>query len=488
MYTDWLIVRRLAVELDRAVRSARVREAGVTSDGRFALRVRARGAGADALVLDPFAETPVITIEHADRLEPSPGWPRTIADAIRGMRIEAVRSRTGDRLIVVELATLSRFGVLNRCRMVVELVPRFGNIVLVRDDGVVAAAREFTAERNPKRPIIVGGRYAPPPLPEPRSDRPALEQALQRLAEPHGSGEIEAAAGALRASLPLLPRLVATSLVTELAGAPTGNGSLPADRLLDRARTILDGAADLDPRGSVFIYRAGGRIAQMHVVPLAQFANAEADEAADLLPALDGALAEERSAVTARRGDQQRTGLLARVERLRRLVADRAKLEQQRDESDAADRLRVAGELLYAHHGEIAPGATVFVAPEAPSEPIELDPALDAKANAAAIFKRYRKAVVRRDHVTRRLAQNAEMTAAVDELAWEIEREATSVSELSDELDRLDRPAAAARAATQARAGKHKSTGPARQAHIRESPCPMTPAFSSGGRPVTTPS
>jgi hypothetical protein len=52
--TDWLIVRRLAAELDRAVRSARIREVGLTEDGRFALRVRARGAGGNALVLDAF--------------------------------------------------------------------------------------------------------------------------------------------------------------------------------------------------------------------------------------------------------------------------------------------------------------------------------------------------------------------------------------------------------------------------------------------------
>jgi predicted ribosome quality control (RQC) complex YloA/Tae2 family protein len=418
------------------------------------------------MVFDPFGATPAVTIEHVDRFEEASGWPRAIADAVRGMRIESVRSRTGDRLIVVDLVTLSRFGVLSRYRLVVELVPNFGNIVLVRDDGIVAAAREFSRERNPLRPIEVGERYAPPPLAEARPDRPALEEALALLDGPAAANH---AAGLLRASLPLLPRLVAESLVAQAAtlDAPA---AVRAERTLERGRAAIDGAMTAEPRGDLFVYRAGGKVKQIHVLPLAQFGDLATDRAGELLPALAEALDAERATIAQRRADERRGALRGRVERVqRRLVADRAKLEQQRDESDAADRLRVAGELLYAHHGEIAPGATVFVAPEAPSEPIELDPALDAKANAAAIFKRYRKAVVRRDHVKRRLAQNAEMTAAVDELAWEIEREATSVSELSDELDRLDRPAAAARAATQARAGKHKSTGPARQAHIEVS-------------------
>jgi hypothetical protein len=107
VHTDWLIVRRLAAELDHAVRSARVREAGLTTDGRFALRVRARGAGGDALVIDPFGDLPLITLEHGVQLSVRPGWPRTIADAVAGMRVDTIRSRRGDRLIVIDVATLS---------------------------------------------------------------------------------------------------------------------------------------------------------------------------------------------------------------------------------------------------------------------------------------------------------------------------------------------------------------------------------------------
>ncbi len=222
-----------------------------------------------------------------------------------------------------------------------------------------------------------------------------------------------------------------------------------------------------EPHGDLFVYRDEGRVAQIHVVPLAQFAAGD-ERAPDLLPVLCEALDSEREALVQRRSDERRGALRGRVARLqRRLAVDRERLLSQRDESDNADRLRTAGALLYAHHAEVAPGTTSFVAPEAPEAPIELDPALDAKGNAAAIFRRYRKAIARREHVTRRLAHNAELVAAADELAWEIDRDATSVAELTDELDRLDRPAAAARAGVTARLGSRTRPGaPARQAPI----------------------
>ena len=98
MLTDWTIVRRLARELDFALRSGRVRDVGLLPDGRLGIRVRARGAGGDTLALDVFAGTPTVTLERDPVLTPHPGWPRAVADAILGMRIERIASRRGDRL------------------------------------------------------------------------------------------------------------------------------------------------------------------------------------------------------------------------------------------------------------------------------------------------------------------------------------------------------------------------------------------------------
>jgi len=106
----------------------------------------------------------------------------------------------------------------------------------------------------------------------------------------------------------------------------------------------------------------------------------------------------------------------------------------------ARDALRRAGDALYAHVAEVPPRAERFVPPSDPEFEIALDPELDAKANAAAFFKRYRKATAALAHIDRRLDELAADARALDELAWELERaDAESIEESRDALDRLER-------------------------------------------------
>jgi predicted ribosome quality control (RQC) complex YloA/Tae2 family protein len=441
VHTDWLIVRRLAAELDRAVRNARIREAGLTADGRFALRVRARGAGGDALVIDPFGDLPLITLEHGVELGVRPGWPRTIADAVGGMRIEAVRSRRGDRLVAIDVATLSRFGVLSSYRLVAELVPRFGNVLLLRDDIVVAAAREFTREQNARRSVAVGERYVPPPLPEAGANPPDLAEPLARvLARSDDGAAREEAVRALRARVPLLPQLVAASLVAEAAKG----GSTPAslvDRLVARAVGLVE-AADGEPEGlgDTFVYRDGGEVAHVHIVRLHQFPGLSETREPELLPPLMEALEADRSARGVRSAGALKASLQARVTRRREaLDVERRRLDREFEDVTAADVLREQGELLYAHLAEVPGGANSFVPPSHPGLTIPLDPLLDAKENATAIFRKYRKALAKRTHVERRIAENAGEAEAAEDLAWELERaEPGALDELREDVDRLE--------------------------------------------------
>ena len=160
MRTDWLLLQRLAEELDGALRGARIRSAGRTPDGRFGL-----GVTAGTVAIDAFGPTPLVTIAGELPLAREAGWVRTMADALEGLRIDRVRSRRGDRLIVFECSARSRFGVESGYRLVAELVPRFGNVLLLKDDTIVSAAKTFSRAENARRAIVVGEGYEPPPLP-----------------------------------------------------------------------------------------------------------------------------------------------------------------------------------------------------------------------------------------------------------------------------------------------------------------------------------
>src|SRR5579875_3631980 len=99
VYTDWILVRRLAWELAERFAGARVRDAGQLSDGRFALALWRRGAE-HLVCADVFAPTPVITVEDGELpIAVEPGFVRAAGAALRGTALLGVRSRKGDRLV-----------------------------------------------------------------------------------------------------------------------------------------------------------------------------------------------------------------------------------------------------------------------------------------------------------------------------------------------------------------------------------------------------
>jgi predicted ribosome quality control (RQC) complex YloA/Tae2 family protein len=394
--TDWLIVRRLAAELDGALRGARIRAVGTLSDGRFGLETD-RGL----LVIDVFGETPLATLEgRGAPLSRGPGWPRAASDVLAGLRIAGIRSRPGDRFLAVDCSARSRFGVASGCLLVAELVPRFGNLILLKGETVVSAAKSFEAGGKTIRTVKAGERYEPPPLPE---------CAQQRI-----------------------PRLLAESL------------ALAAERGDSGVRSSVDALLANDPGAGadVYVYRDGdGRLAQVHLVRLLQLGDLAESRTTALLPVLSE-LARDSAG---RRGvgniEAKRASLAARIVRRRSALSrERATLERERDETAATDALRRAGEVLYAHLAEVPAGAESFVAPSDSAVTIELDPRLDAKGNAAAIFRRYKKLTARRAHFERRLVALTADERFAEDLAWEVERaEPEALDELTESIDRLQR-------------------------------------------------
>jgi predicted ribosome quality control (RQC) complex YloA/Tae2 family protein len=436
--TDWLIVRRIAAELDGALRGVRIRDAGRMADGRFGLSVTQ-----GTIAIDAFGPTPIVALESACELERTAGWVRAAASTLTGLRVERVRARRGDRLIAIECSARSRFGVASAYRLIAELVPRFGNVLLLKDDTIVSAAKEFSGDQNTRRSIVVGDAYQPPPLPSAPANAESLDVAFAELARLDDDSARDRARRALRA---LVPRLVADSLIAEATRALPAHGL--AERARTRARNLID-ATDGEPSGlgDVFAYRdSAGTLVAAHVVPLVQYAalgESREPSLVALVTEVVGRATHDRASAAF---EARRAQLRARIEKRREaLDAEHRALEAERDDASARDRLREAGELLYAHVAEVPARATTFVPPSAPHITIALDPELDAKANAAAIFKRYRKAVTKLDHIARRLgALDAELAFA-REIAWELERaEPETLDDVADAASRLERKKAAA--------------------------------------------
>jgi len=409
MTTDWILIRRAGEELERALRGARVTDAGLLDDGRIALRFGglrpSTGSGQAkrgpaTLTVDAFGSPPVVTLEDAEMaVAVDPGWLRSAGTALRGKRLNEVRARHGDRVLVLAFGGSSRFGVESEFRLVLELVPRYGNVVLLRDRLVVTAAKQFSPAENEARSVQIGLPYEPPPLPR------------------NADG-----------STPQTPRAI--------AAAASAGGSTDAAILLADAE---NGAKTAD--APVHLYRDdGGAIVAAHVIPLAQYASL----AHETVPSLLAVFSEARSsALRSQRGDateRRRATLLARIaKRARATDQELAAAATRIADAGARDRLRESGDALFTHAHEIPPGATAYVPPTNPALTIELDPELDAKENAQRYYARYRKAADALPHLERRRETLAARREALDVLAFEAERaDAPTLPELEADLDALE--------------------------------------------------
>jgi predicted ribosome quality control (RQC) complex YloA/Tae2 family protein len=435
MTTDWILMRRAAIELERAIRGGRVIDVGLLEDGRFAMRVGAlRGRGDATLAVDAFGSPPTATLTTDEiSLAADPGWTRAISAALRGMRVATVRARRGDRVLVVSLATQSRFGVETELRLVLELVPRFGNVLVVREGKIIAAAKQFSPAENQTRSIGVGAAYLPPPVPSATLDRAAFAAAL-------ASGE-PTALRALGGFRPELPRILAESLLAQAALVPWPTPAQLASWLETKADGIIASTSgEPDGLGPVHAYYDGERLVAAHVLPLAQFAALRAVTVPQLLPLWASARAADRAAAASSKVERRRSALATRIAKRRAAIdLETATLTRRRDDAAGRDQLRAAGDALFTYGTSIAPGATTFVTPTEPKLVIALDPELDATANAQAYFSRYRKAADALPHLARRLDLLVSRAAALDELAFETERaDAAVLDDIAATLDEID--------------------------------------------------
>ncbi|HEV3152843.1 MAG TPA: NFACT RNA binding domain-containing protein [Candidatus Baltobacteraceae bacterium] len=345
MRTDWLLIRRLAWELEQRFAGARVTDVGRLEDGRFAIALWKRGT-TRLVCVDAFAPTPLITVEDGDLpIAAEPGFVRAAGAALRGMTLTGVRSRRNDRLIRFDFGTRSRFGVEDSYSLICELVPRFGNVVLVKGEIVVAAAQEFAPAENAVRAVQAGQIYEPPPL-----------------------------------------RKGPATLLPDGAAEPLGDP--------ERA-----------PAGDLFVYRRNGTLIAAHLAPLPDLADIEPERAASLLDLF----AETRRTET---GGKERDRLAKRRRELERTLAQRerklhgelAQLDARLAEIADRERLRDAGEAIYATLHELAPDAQT-----------------EAKARAAELFAKYRKAETAREHTMRRRETVLQAIEDLAALGWSLE-------------------------------------------------------------------
>ena len=293
MRTDAILIARLAHEIQAEFGGARVRDVGQLEDGRVALALWKKGR-TQLLSVDLFAPTPLITVEAGELpIAVEPGFVRALGAALRGKTLSAARSIEGERIVELEFAAQSRFGVPESYLLIFELVPRFGNAIVAKGGNVVAALKEFRHSGKAGRSVRPGIPYEPPPL---RAGKPR----------------------------------------TQFAHEPSA----------DTIRT-----------GDLYVYRdADGTLIQAHVVPLPEFEKAACERRPSLLPLLSELRTAASARPDSGGEDKVRTGTQRLLEeRERKLRSELARVEAALAASATRDDLRARGDAIYGGLHELAP-------------------------------------------------------------------------------------------------------------------------------------
>lgn len=341
-----------------------------------------------------------------------------------------------ERVVYLELETLDGPHAL-----VAEIMGRYSNLVLVRGagsdfmvagepgrsrsagtSGVIAGSLKIVTAEMSRRPVTPGGQYRLPPGGRPYPDvidaaslarlltggRPVWQALAQDV---QGLGPVLAHEAALRAGVdPDTPAPQAAASAAPLAEAI-------------HALAAAFGAAPLAPT----LYLRDGRPAAFSALPLRVYAGLEAVPVTTMSEAVRRYY--ESTAGTTVLADRRRALASAVAAATRHtqhaLEANRAALEESR----AAERFRVLGDLLLTYGRDVPAGAASVKLPDHTASGAEieipLDPALSAVENAQRYFRRYAKARASASAVPSRIATLEGAALALREAQVQIETAAT---------------------------------------------------------------
>ncbi len=418
MILDVWLVARLALELDVRLRGARVQGLRAGPDG-FALALHRRG-GAISLVASLHPDNPVLAaVERVPEEYESGvgGWAAGVAALLRNATIEAVRAVPHDRIINVELVSRSAFGVPAHHRIVVELEPRKANALILRptsDDRhtILAAAKTVEGGREGARDIVPGRVYEPPPPRRPADDLGSSQ------APAIGPDDTRGLIRRLNAIDPACSPPLAREVIERALRSGETDG-LTARLAAEWALLRIDVArASSEVGAPIYVYvrseAAGAEV--FHCVPLSW-----APGSVQQRPSLNELCGEILARATRRRATPLAAGLRKRLDTLLARCADEAaRLRARQDAAAEAEHLKEAGDAIYANLAAITPGVALFTTPEGLA--VTLDPLLDAKRNAQAYFKRYKKARSGGAAVAERLRVLAANRSLWEHMLWEVNR------------------------------------------------------------------
>ncbi len=414
MYFDAVTIAALVSELDARLCGGRIQDSVQIDAESFGLEVYANHER-HYLLLSANQQYPRVLLS-AEKLRRGVQKPSPLGLLLRryaeGARIDSIRQPLWERLIILSLD-----GPEGVFELVVEPMERRANLLLVRDDGIVAdCVRRVGPEENRVRVSLPGHPYEPPPPQK-------LKRAPSTLTLALVSDMLDSAPGEQTRQL-LTKRvlgfspLVAKEVVSRATGTPTTKAADTSPRALLAAIEELFGALDRE-EWAPGVVSDGSEVAAYAVYRLTHLPGWEpCATVSEALERYYGPLTGEGAYEAAKRPiaaalADARDRVQKKLESLERSLADESSLEH----------LRQGGELLLAYQYALEPDQRELKAQyevDGPELTIELDPSLSPVENAKRYFEKYDKAKRSRESVPELIAAARQELDYLDQLATDL--------------------------------------------------------------------
>ncbi len=414
MYFDAVTIRALVSELDARLGGGRIQDSVQIDAASFGLEVYAHRER-HYLLLSADQQYPrALLVEEKLRRgvqKPSP-LGLLLRRYAEGARIDAVRQPPWERLIVFAID-----GPEGVFELIVEPMERRANLLLVRDDGIIAdCVRRVGPDENRVRVSLPGHRYAPPPPQKLKRAPSTLTLAL--LGDLLDRAPGEQARQVLTQHVLGFSPLVAKEVVYRATGETHTRAADTSPRALLAAIENLFGALE---RGEYQpgVVRDEDTVTAYAVYEITHLPGWEPRATvSEALEQFYGPLTGEDAYDAAKRPiaaalAEARERVQKKLDALDRSLADEAALEQ----------LRQSGELLLAYQHTLAPGQTEFKAQyeiDGPELAIALDPSLTPVENAKQYFEKYERAKRSRASVPVLIDAARQEIAYLDQLATDL--------------------------------------------------------------------
>ncbi|MCC6798767.1 MAG: NFACT family protein, partial [Anaerolineae bacterium] len=414
MYFDAVTIRALVTELDARLSGGRIQDSVQIDAASFGLEVYANRER-HYLLLSADQRYPRVLLAD-EKMRRGVQKPSPLGLLLRryaeGARIDAVRQPLWERLIVFTID-----GPEGAFDLIIEPMERRANLLLVRDDGIIAdCVRRVGPDENRVRVSLPGHHYRPPPPQKLKRAPSTLTLAL--LGDLLDSAPGEQTRQVLTQHVLGFSPLVAQEVVYRVTGAISTRAADTSPRALLAA---IDGLFSALDRGEYQsgVVQDGSAVTAYAVYEITHLPGWEPRATvSEALKQFYGPLTGEDAYDAARRPiaaalDEARERVQKKLDALDRSLADEAALEQ----------LRQSGELLFAYQHTLAPGQAEFKAQyevDGPELTIALDPSLTPVENAKEYFEKYERAKRARAAVPELISAARQEIAYLDQLATDL--------------------------------------------------------------------